>query len=104
VDKISLVYAPRAQKDLRNIPKRNALQILDDLELLETPPWPAGKVKKLSGWDYWEIKTGDYRTIFLPQRGKVVILRVINRRDLERVIERIDVRALKKWLSGLKRN
>ncbi len=78
--------------------KRYALQVLDDLELPETPPRPPGKVKRLRGEDYWEIKTGDFRTIFWPHKKKVVILRIVNRRDLEKAIDRIDVRALREWL------
>jgi mRNA-degrading endonuclease RelE of RelBE toxin-antitoxin system len=93
-----LIYAPRAQRDLVAMPKRSALRILGDLELLQTPPWPPGKVKKLHGHDFWEIKTGDYRTIFWPQGRQVVILRVVNRRDLQRTLGRIDIRALVAWL------
>ena len=98
MDKRTLIYAPRAQRDLMKLPKDQALAVLDDLEILCDPPWPAGKVKKLKGQDYWEIRTGDFRTIFLPVKKTVVILRVVNRRDLEAAIERIDVRALLKWL------
>ena len=36
--------------------------------------------------------------LFLPQRQKIVILRIINRRDLERTVDRIDVRTLIEWL------
>jgi mRNA-degrading endonuclease RelE of RelBE toxin-antitoxin system len=92
-----LVYAPRAQRDLQELEKRYALQILADLELLESPPWPPGKVKKLRGQEFWEIKTGDFRTLFWPHGKKVVILRVVNRRDLEGAIDRIDVRTLVRW-------
>jgi mRNA-degrading endonuclease RelE of RelBE toxin-antitoxin system len=98
VGKPALVYAPRAQRDLEGLERRNALQILEDLELLESPPWPPGKVKKLRGQEFWEIKTGDFRTIFWPQGKKVVILRVVNRRDLEGAIDRIEVRALVRWV------
>lgn len=98
MDRRSLVYAPRAQRDLQGLEKRYALQILADLELLESSPWPPGKVKKLRGQDFWEIKTGDFRTLFWPQGRKIVILRVVNRRDLEGAIDRIDVRALVRWL------
>jgi mRNA-degrading endonuclease RelE of RelBE toxin-antitoxin system len=97
VDKRPLVYAPRAQRDLQELEKRYALQILDDLELLGSPPWPPGKVKKLRGQEFWEIKTGDFRTLFWPHGKKVVILRVVNRRDLEGAIDRIDVRTLVRW-------
>jgi mRNA-degrading endonuclease RelE of RelBE toxin-antitoxin system len=98
VDKPELVYAPRAQRDLLKLEKRHALQILEDLELLKTPPWPPGKVKKLRGQDYWEVKSGDFRAIFWPHKKSVVILRIVNRRDLEKAIDRIDVWALLKWL------
>ena len=90
----TLVYAPRAQRDLVAIPKRHALQVLEDLQLLQKSPWPPGKVKRLRGREFWEIKTGDYRTIFWPDGRNVVVLRVVNRRDLERTLGRIDVRAL----------
>lgn len=98
MDSRELVYASRAQRDLHELEKRDALQVLDDLELLATPPWPRGKVKKLRGHDFGEIKTGDFRTLFWPYGNKVVILRVVNRRDLERAIQRIDVRVLVQWL------
>jgi mRNA-degrading endonuclease RelE of RelBE toxin-antitoxin system len=98
VDRLQLLYAPRAQRDLLLLERRFALQILEDLTLLETPPWPLGKVKRLSGTDFWEIKSGDYRTIFWPVRGRAVVLRLVNRRDLERSLGRIDLRALVRWL------
>ena len=98
MDKRELIYAPRAQRDILALAKRNAQQILADLEILEMPPWPPGKVKRLRGHDFWEIKTGDYRTIFWPQGTKVVILRVVNRRDLEKTLGRFDVRGLVEWL------
>ena len=71
-----------------------------DIELLQSRPWPPVKVKKLRGTEFWEIKTGDYQSIFWPQGEQVVILRIVNRRDLERTLGRIDVRALVEWVSG----
>ena len=96
--KYRLVYAPKAERDIRKIQKRFALQILEDIEILENSPWPHGKVKKLRDRDYWEIKTGDFRTIFWPHGKTVVILRVVNRRDLEKTIRRINFHAILLWL------
>lgn len=104
MDRRRLVYAPRAQRDLLALQKRFARQVLEDLDILEAPPWPPGKVKKLRGSDFWEIKTGDFRAIFWPSGRDVVILRVVNRRDLEKAIGRIDVRALVGWLRGRDRD
>jgi len=98
VDRRRLVYAPRAQRDLVSLQKKFASQVLADLELLQAPPWPRGKVKPLRGTDFWEIKTGDFRVIFLPKGKDVVVLRVVNRRDLDKAIGRIDVAALVRWL------
>lgn len=95
-----LIYAPRVQRDLLALQVRDADRILDDLTLLETIPWPAGKVKRLQTGDFWEIKTGDFRTIFWPQGSSVVILRVVNRRDLERTLGRINMSALITWLQA----
>ena len=75
-----------------------ARRILEDLELLERPPWAPRKVKRLHGCDFWEVKTGDFRSLFWLHGKKVVILRVVNRRDLEREIGRIDLGALIAWV------
>lgn len=96
----SLVYSPRAQRDLRKLPAKEANQILNDLEKLTASQrdWPMGQVKKLQGHPYWEIKTGDFRALFICQKQKIVILRVVNRRELEREIKRIDWRWIMEWL------
>ena len=100
MDRRRLVYAPRAQRDLLELEERDASRILEDVEHLQEPPWPPGKVKRLRGCDYWEVKSGDFRTIFWPNGKDVVLLRVVNRRDLEAAVRRIDVRALLAWLRG----
>ena len=98
MDKRELVYSPRAQRDLLAMPGKFAGQVLDDLALLEFPHWPPGKVKKLKGGEYWEIKTGDWRTVFWPEGKKVVVLRVVNRRDLDKTLGRINLSELIRWL------
>lgn len=90
----SLIYAPRAERDLMGLPRRIAAQILDDLERLLTEPWPQNQIKKLKGVPFWEMKSGDYRSLFLREGRQVIILRIVNRKDLERTIRRMDVRNL----------
>lgn len=99
----SLVYTPRAQRDFRKLPPSDAERILDDLERLSEPQknWPWNQVKRLHGHPYWEMKTGDFRSIFILQRQKIVVLRVINRRELEREVKRIDWRWLMDWLKKI---
>ena len=102
MDKRKVVLAPKARRDLFRFPERDAELIADDLGLLETPPWPASKVKKLKGVDYWELKTGNYRSIFITEGKTVVVLRIINRRDLLRTVKHIDINAVLRWLRSKK--
>jgi len=98
VAKRAVILAPKAKQDLFKLPQRDADGIVKDLGVLATPPWPPGKVKKLRGTDYWEVKTGNYRSLFLQEGNKVIILRIINRRDLFRTIKHIDLTAVARWL------
>jgi mRNA-degrading endonuclease RelE of RelBE toxin-antitoxin system len=96
-DRRRLLYFPRAQRDLLALEKRFARQVLDCLPILETPPWPPGKVKKLHGHRFWEIRSGDFRAVFWPRGKDVVVLRIVNRRDLKRALGGIDPEAVEKW-------
>jgi mRNA-degrading endonuclease RelE of RelBE toxin-antitoxin system len=98
MDKRIVKFAPRAERDWLKLPRRDAERILDDLALLESPPRPAGKIKPLRGCSYWEIKTGDYRSLFLPVGKEAIILRVVHRRDLERAVKQINPAAVALWI------
>ncbi len=95
---VELIYAPRAERDLLALPRKHVHPILSDHDLLRTRTWPAGKVKRLTGQPYWEIKSGDYRSLFVQEHGRVIFLRIVNRKDLEKTIKRIDPKALWTWL------
>jgi mRNA-degrading endonuclease RelE of RelBE toxin-antitoxin system len=97
-DRRRLVYAPTAQRDLGSLERRFARQVLEDLPLLATPPWPPGKVKKLHGCPFWELKCGDFRAVFWPRGKEVAVLRIVNRRELDLAIRGLDRRAVERWL------
>ncbi|MBI3597027.1 MAG: type II toxin-antitoxin system RelE/ParE family toxin [Nitrospirae bacterium] len=98
MENVDLIYAPRAQRDLLDLPRKFADQILNDHDLLKTRPWPNTKVKKIKGHPYWELKTGDYRSLFIVESNEVVFLRIVNRKNLETAVKRIDLRTLWLWL------
>ena len=82
--------SPRALRDLRKLGSDASAEVVDDLSVLGTFPWPTSpKVKKLRGGELYRIRTGEFRSIF-ERRGKaVVVLRVIDRKDFERILRRI---------------
>jgi mRNA-degrading endonuclease RelE of RelBE toxin-antitoxin system len=77
-------------RDLGQFPPETAEKLLADMECLEQDPLPGPpKVKKLRGHDLYRLRTGDYRTIFALGAGKAVILRIVTRRELERILRRL---------------
>lgn len=55
----------RAEKGLRQMPKRNALALLDALDLIaEDPQTKAVQVSKLQGRAGYRIRSGGFRLIF----------------------------------------
>ncbi len=79
--------SPRALRDLKAIPTETVRRILDDLEVLRSTPWPGPpKVKKLRRLELYRLRTGDYRSIFEVLGETVVILRIVGRKELERIL------------------
>ncbi len=82
--------ARRAEKELDGLSKRVAVRVLDALERLGADPGsPELDVKVLAGRRPWRrLRVGDHRVVFkLSDRGRVVLVaRVIDRRELERVV------------------
>lgn len=79
--------SPRAQRDLQKLPQATVREILDDMEILRETPWPGPpKVKKLRRHELYRLRTGGYRSVFEVREGKVLILRIVDRRDFERIL------------------
>ena len=79
--------APRALRDLHKLPAVARKRILEDFSILETTTWPGPpKIKKLRGYELYRLRTGTYRSIFEDRGQTLVILRVIDRKDLERLL------------------
>lgn len=82
--------SPRAWRDIERLPAEVADEILRDLEVLAKPRWPGPpKVKKLRGHDLYRLRTGEYRSVFELQQEKVVVLRIVGRKELERILRSI---------------
>jgi mRNA-degrading endonuclease RelE of RelBE toxin-antitoxin system len=83
--------SPRALRDLKTLEKAAAGEILDDLEILQTRPWPGlPKVKKLEGYkNLYRLRTRDFRSLFEPTEKGVVVLRVLDRKELEKILRNL---------------
>ena len=89
MEKFGVELAPRAVKDLGALSAAMQLRILKKIQLLSTDPIPHGTtIKRLRGFTTptFRLRVGDYRIVFLLEGDKIVVLRIIHRRDLERAL------------------
>lgn len=87
-----LYFSPRSRADLKGLPRDAQRDILADLQVLaeadSLPPPP--KVKKLTGvGGYYRLRTADYRSIFRLESGDIYVLRIVPRKELERLLSRL---------------
>jgi mRNA-degrading endonuclease RelE of RelBE toxin-antitoxin system len=87
----TIEISPRAFRDLGGLEKRAAKAVLDELEMLKATPWPTPpQVKKLAGFKtLYRLRTGNYRTIFEALGRNIVVLRVMDRKEMERALKNL---------------
>ncbi len=81
-----------ASNDLNSISSDQREKILKDVESLFSNPLSFGtKIKKLRGFrqPLYRLRSEDYRILYQVQGDLITIMRVIDRKDLERIIKRI---------------
>jgi mRNA interferase RelE/StbE len=74
--------APAAQRQLRRLPPGDAARLRGPILSLGIEPRPPG-VMKLAGTDFWRLRVGDLRVIYVIDDDKdlVVVLRVARRSE-----------------------
>lgn len=82
-----------AQKDLEALEPAVRLQVLNKLKALEADPLPHGKssIKLLRGFrpPLLRLRAGDFRVVYRLSQDVVDVLAVVNRKELERRLERL---------------
>ena len=74
--------APAAQRQLRRLPPGDAARLRGRILALAIEPHPPGSVK-LVGTDFWRLRVGDLRIIYLVDRvaGLTIVLKVARRSE-----------------------
>ena len=73
-------FKPRALKDVKALPKTAQRRVMARIEELQNDL--SGDVKKLTSFTpEYRLRVGDYRVLFEVEDGKVVIYRVLHRKD-----------------------
>ncbi|WP_372610493.1 type II toxin-antitoxin system RelE/ParE family toxin [Halomonas sp.] len=83
--KYNLVFRKSVSKDLRSIPKKDVVRILQRLEALQEDPRPVGS-EKLSGQERYRVRQGVYRIIYevMDEHLVVTVVKVGHRKQVYR--------------------
>ena len=91
-----ILLTDHAISDLEGMSQEAKAQILGDIKSLEPSPFPQGsRIKRLKRFPVpvYRLRSGDYRILYLI-RDEVIVLRVIDRKLLDRAIKRLKIQKL----------
>ena len=89
--KYRVVFTRTSEKDIKSLPKTIQANSLRQIKKLEMRITPDGKrIKKIKGikGSFYRLRIGDYRAVFTVEGDSVTILRIVNRKELDRVVSR----------------
>jgi len=92
--KFEIQLTSSAVDDLDSNPEISKKKIIPSIQKLSTAPFsPGPKIKKLKGFKppIYRMRSGDFRVLYRVQDKTITILRVIDRKDLERIITRLNL-------------
>lgn len=94
MNRFQVTLTEHAIADLGEIPKEIREQVQRDLKTLQASPFPLGtRIKRLKGFrpPIYRLRSGDFRVLYRIMEDKVTVLRVIDRKLLERIIKRLNL-------------
>lgn len=81
--KYQVELKPRAEKDLRVLPEADRARVVDRLRWLETDL--GGNVKRLTQHSpEYRMRAGDWRVLFEVVNERVIVYRILHRREAYR--------------------
>ena len=73
-------FKPKSIKDIRKVPKPELENIFDKIEMMKTDL--CGDVKKLTNFTpEYRLRAGNYRILFEIENNKIIVYRIIHRKD-----------------------
>ncbi len=92
MDKFRIELSPAASRDLDDLGITIVTKVISDLKILEEDPFPREKViKKIKGKRIalYRLRIDMFRVFFEIQHNKVVILRILSKKEADRFIKEV---------------
>jgi len=94
LDKFEIQLTYSAVDDLDCIPEARQKKIIASIKKLSSNPFaPGPNIKKLKGFKLpiYRIRSGDFRVIYRVYDKTIIIMRVIDKKDLSRVVKKLNL-------------
>jgi mRNA interferase RelE/StbE len=92
MDKFKIELSPAASRDLDDLEMGIVTKVVSDLKILKENPFPRGKlIKKIKGkkTTFYRLRIDKFRVFFEIQPMKIVIPRIISKKEADRYIKRL---------------
>ena len=92
MDRFQIELSPAASRDLDGLEMEVVKMVLPDLKILQENPFPRGKlIKKIKGKKatFYRLRIDKFRIFFEILPMKVVILRILSKKESDRFIKRL---------------
>ena len=85
---MKITLSPRAEKQLRKLPKFDSLAIAQKIRNL--PDIKVSNIEKLSGFsDIFRIRVGNYRIVYKKSTNSIYIILIGHRRDIYKLVKEL---------------
>ena len=94
MDKFDIQLTYSAVDDLDCIPEARQKKIIASIKKLSSNPFALSpNIKKIKGFKppIYRIRSGDFRVLYRVHDKTIIIMRVIDRKDLERVVKKLNL-------------
>ena len=92
MNRFRIELSPATSRDLDDLEMGVVTKVLSDLKILEENPFPRGKlIKKIKGkkTTFYRLRIDKFRIFFEIQPMKIVVLRIISKKEADRYIKRL---------------
>jgi mRNA interferase RelE/StbE len=92
MDRFKIDLSPAASRDLDKLELGIVTKVLSDIKILEENPFPRGKlIKKIRGKEtpFYRLRIDNFRVFFEIHHMKIVILRIISKKEADRYIKKL---------------
>ena len=92
MDRFKIELSPAASRDLNDLEIEVVTKVFSDLKILEENPFPRGKlIKKIKGkkTSFYRLRIDKFRVFYEIQHMKIIILRVISKKEADRYIKKL---------------